>query len=111
MVYGKVSQLEGEHKKNNILALGYKEKKNMGYFNTLRAVIKHTSFVNRLVKNVTDYVLMSEGIIRDSVDFRIGTDIIYSHMPLTVIIRNAVHEEKSKDEVVIREPHKAVRNE
>jgi hypothetical protein len=30
-------------------------------------------FVNQLGKSVIDYALMSEGILRDLVDFRIGT--------------------------------------
>jgi hypothetical protein len=54
---------------------------------------KYTS-VNQLGKSVTDYALMSEGILRNFVDFRTGTEIITisSHKPLTVTIRNVADE-------------------
>jgi hypothetical protein len=34
-------------------------------------------------KSVINYALMSEGLLRDLMNFRIGTEIIGSYMPLT----------------------------
>jgi hypothetical protein len=51
------------------------------------------------VKLFIDYALMSEGILRDLVDFRIGTEIISSHMPLT--IRSILDLEESRDLTVV----------
>jgi hypothetical protein len=45
------------------------------------------------------------------VDFRIGTEIISSLMPLIVSRRNLVDEEQSIDEVVAEERHKVLRSE
>jgi hypothetical protein len=44
---------------------------------------------------------MSEGILGDLVDFRIGTEIISSHMPLTVTIRSILDFEDSRDLTVV----------
>jgi hypothetical protein len=40
---------------------------------------------------------MSEGMLRDLVGFRIGTEIISSHMPLTISIRSILDFEESRD--------------
>jgi hypothetical protein len=40
---------------------------------------------------------MSEGILRNIVDFRIGTEIISSHMPLAITIRSVLDLEESRD--------------
>jgi hypothetical protein len=42
------------------------------------------TFVNQLGKSVIDYALISESILRDLVNFKIGTEIISSHMPITI---------------------------
>jgi hypothetical protein len=39
---------------------------------------------------LTDYALTSEGILRDLLDFIMGTEIISNHMPLTTRIRSKV---------------------
>jgi hypothetical protein len=59
------------------------------------------TFVNQLGKSVINYALMSEGILRDLVDFRIGMEIISSHMPLKITIRSIVDLEESKDLAVV----------
>jgi hypothetical protein len=58
-------------------------------------------FVNQLDKSVTDYTLMCEGILGDLVYSRIGTEIISSHMPLTITIRSILDFEESKDLTVV----------
>jgi hypothetical protein len=59
------------------------------------------TFVNQLGKSVIDYALMSEGTLRDFVDFRTGTEIISSHMPLTITIRSILDLEESRDFTVV----------
>jgi hypothetical protein len=44
---------------------------------------------------------MSEGTLRDLVDFRIGTEIISSHMSPTITIRSILDLEESRDLTVI----------
>jgi hypothetical protein len=59
------------------------------------------TFVNLLGKSVTDYTLMSEGTLRDFVDFRTGTEIISSHMPLTITLRSMLDLEENRDLTVM----------
>jgi hypothetical protein len=66
---------------------------------------EHT-FVYQLGKSVTDNALMPEGMLRDLVDFRIGMEIISSHMPLTITIRNILHLEESRDLTVVAQTQK-----
>jgi hypothetical protein len=49
---------------------------------------------------------MSEGILKDLVDFRIGTEIISSHMPLTITIRSIVDLEETRDLAVVGQTQK-----
>jgi hypothetical protein len=51
------------------------------------------TFVNRLGKRVIDYALVSENILGNVLDFRVGSEIITSHMPLTVVLRSTEHDE------------------
>jgi hypothetical protein len=67
------------------------------------------TFVKQLGKSVIDYALMSEVILRDLVDFRIGTEIIISHMPLTITIRNVLDLEESRDLTVVGQTQKLSR--
>jgi hypothetical protein len=46
-----------------------------------------------------------EGMLRDLVDFRIGTEIS-SHMPLTLTLRNIVDKEEIRDVVVLGERYR-----
>jgi hypothetical protein len=46
--------------------------------------------VEQLRKSVTDYALVSESILGNVSDFRVGSEIISSHMPLTVVLRSTV---------------------
>jgi exonuclease III len=46
------------------------------------------TFVNQLGSSVIDYVLASDGIICNVMDFKVGVEIISSHMPLLVEFEN-----------------------
>jgi hypothetical protein len=67
------------------------------------------TFVNQLSKSVIDYALMYEGTLRDLVDFRIGTEIISSHMPLTITLRSILDSEKNRDLTVVGQTQRLIR--
>lgn len=62
------------------------------------------TFVNQKGKSVVDYSAMSEGILRDLMDFRIGTEIINNHIPLTT--GRIVDLEEIRDLAVARQTQK-----
>lgn len=48
------------------------------------------TFISQLGRSVTDYVLVSHGLISKLTAFRIDTELISSLMPLLVILGNVL---------------------
>jgi hypothetical protein len=61
------------------------------------------TFINQLGRSVMDYTLVSEGLIGNLIDFRIGTELISSHMLLSVVLGNML------EDSVVMEPKKNIR--
>jgi hypothetical protein len=45
------------------------------------------TFVSQIDKSVVDCAVMSEGLLLDLVDFRVGEEVISCHMSLTIKLR------------------------
>jgi hypothetical protein len=50
------------------------------------------TFINQLGRSVVDYVLVSEGLIGNLIDVRIGAELISSHIPLSVVLGNVLED-------------------
>jgi hypothetical protein len=55
--------------------------------------------------SVIDYAAVSEGLINHLVKFKIGNDIISSHMPLLIVIRNTIHGNVNMKSIVEKTTH------
>jgi hypothetical protein len=53
--------------------------------------------VNQLEQSDPDYASVSEGMFSNLEDFRRGTEIIMSHMPLPVVTRTVVKKQLSSE--------------
>jgi hypothetical protein len=60
------------------------------------------TFINQLGRSVIDYALVLEGLIGNLIDFKIGTELISSHMPLSVVLGNVL------EDSIVMEPRKNV---
>jgi hypothetical protein len=60
------------------------------------------TFINQLGRSVIDYTLVLEGLIGNLIDFKIGTELISSHMHLSVVLGNVL------EDIVVMEPRKNV---
>jgi hypothetical protein len=56
------------------------------------------TFINQLGRSVIDYAVVSEGLMGNLIDFKIGTELISSHMLLSVAL----------EDIVVMEPRKNV---
>jgi hypothetical protein len=48
------------------------------------------TFINKQSSSIIDYTLASEGILRHIVDFKIGVEVISTHMPLLTELDNTI---------------------
>jgi hypothetical protein len=67
------------------------------------------TFISQAGKSVIDYAVVSEGLINNLVEFRIGNEIISSHMPLLTEIGNITQRKASMKATVEKTGHKLVK--
>jgi hypothetical protein len=54
------------------------------------------TFINKQGNSVIDYTLASEGILRHILDFKIGVEVISTHMPLLIELDNIVQDRNNE---------------
>jgi hypothetical protein len=64
------------------------------------------TFINQAGKSVTDNVVVSEGLISNLVEFRIGNEFTSSHMPLLIVIGNMLQINVNMESIVEMITHK-----
>jgi hypothetical protein len=58
---------------------------------------------------VFDYAVVSKGLIKNLVEFKIGSEIISSHMPLLIVIGNVIQRNVNMKSIVEKTTHKLVK--
>jgi hypothetical protein len=69
-----------------------------------------SNFINQAGKSVIDYAVVSEGLINNLVEFKIGNEIISSHMPLLIEIGNIMQRKASTKAIVEKTAHKLLKS-
>jgi hypothetical protein len=67
------------------------------------------TFISQAGKRVTDYAVASEGLIDTLVEFKIGNEIISTHMPLLIEIGNVILRNVNTEFIVKQITHKLVK--
>jgi hypothetical protein len=69
---------------------------------------KH-AFINQVGKSVIDYDLVSKGLVGILVEFRMSSEVIFSHIPLLILMGHMLQRNVNMESIVENTAHKLVK--